>query len=657
MRRLLVLLCCLLPTVAHAERGVHRFLEVAISPDGSTVADVEGDAPPGGLVPAVQRLVLRPAAGGGAPVTVALPCGTVPQCWPSSPAWSHDGRHLAFALRTPGTHRDSLYSVAADGSGLSRLLDFDGTLTTLRYGPGEALAVLAVAGADKEVGASQSGAALVGTLGGSVREERIGVLANGALAWASPPDLFVDQYDWRPDGRGFVGTAAHGDGDDNYWFARLYAFDRASGRATELLHPGLREQLADPVVSPDGRSVAFIGGLMSDFGATGGDVFLLPLKAGAAPVDLTPGMPASATSVYWNCRNGALQGRVLENTKQELVDWGAQPARASRRVVFSGTGSLDANDTDPVSVACAAPVSATVRQDFTTPPEIAVGRAGDWRTITHANAGQTMPLVARSLVWSNEGRRIQGWLLLPTGQDGRPVPGRRPMITLVHGGPAWASEPLFPGAGRTRDLLERGYAVFLPNPRGSFGQGEAFTQGNVGDFGHGDFRDIMSGIDAAIGSEPIDGQRLGITGGSYGGYMAMWAVTQTDRFSAAVALAGVSDWLSMYGESDVANSLRPYYPASIYADPAPYARSSPINFITHVHTPTAAYVGERDIECPPGQTEEFWHALTALHVPTEAVIYAGEGHGIRDPADVADLRRRVVAWFDRYLDRPAVAQR
>jgi dipeptidyl aminopeptidase/acylaminoacyl peptidase len=223
------------------------------------------------------------------------------------------------------------------------------------------------------------------------------------------------------------------------------------------------------------------------------------------------------------------------------------------------------------------------------------------------------------------------------------------MVTLVHGGPAAVVRPRFFGPGRWRTLLEHGYALLLPNARGSFGQGERFTAANVRDFGHGDLRDILKGIDAAEKVAPIDDGRLGITGHSYGGFMTMWAVTQTHRFKAAVAGAGISNWLSYYGENGIDAWMIPYFGASVYDDPAVYARSSPINFIRKVRTPTFVDVGERDVECPAPQTQEFWHALKELGVPTACVIYAGEGHHVRNPENVAESERRTLAWFDKYL--------
>jgi len=233
------------------------------------------------------------------------------------------------------------------------------------------------------------------------------------------------------------------------------------------------------------------------------------------------------------------------------------------------------------------------------------------------------------------------------------------MIVSIHGGPAAAATPMFLSArGSTLFLLQAGYRVLLPNPRGSFGQGARFAQANRRDFGHGDLRDILRGIDAAEAAAPVDDRRLGLTGYSYGGYMTMWTVTQTDRFRAAVAGAGVSNWQSYYGENGIDQWMLPFFGASVYDDPAIYARSSPITFIRNVHTPSFAFVGDADVECPLPQTQEFTHALRTLGVPTEFVVYPGQGHGMHDPAALADSRRRTLAWFGRWLgapDRPATA--
>jgi dipeptidyl aminopeptidase/acylaminoacyl peptidase len=171
----------------------------------------------------------------------------------------------------------------------------------------------------------------------------------------------------------------------------------------------------------------------------------------------------------------------------------------------------------------------------------------------------------------------------------------------------------------------------------------------VKDFGYGDLRDVMAGVDEVVKKTPIDESRMGVTGWSYGGYMTMWTVTQTQRFKAAVAGAGIADWLSYYGENSIDEWMIPYFGASVYDDPAVYAKSSPITFIKQVKTPTLVVVGERDGECPAPQSFEFWHALKTIGVPTELVVYAGEGHSFREAKNRLDVLRRTLAWFEEYL--------
>jgi dipeptidyl aminopeptidase/acylaminoacyl peptidase len=630
-----------------APRLVHRYLNVEISPNGELVASVEGDSSKSGGAPTVRDLVIRRVSSGAA-ITVPMPCGRVPQCWPDAPTWSSDGKHLSFALRTPGSHARSIYTVGADGDGLNKLLDFSGTIVHLRYLPDGRLAMLAIQNATKEVGATQAGAPIAGDLDAAPPEQRIAVLELGALRWVSPPDLFVYEYDWRGGGKGFIGTAAPGDGDNNWWTAKLYAFPESGTDARVVYTPAdARQQLAMPKVSRDGSKVAFIAGIMSDFGSTGGDVYTLSLDGGGA-TNLMQDSRASATAITWRC-DDHLQAELLAGDKTQIADLGSglKPERA--RILWSGEESFG-DRAGGISTACPSGVTADAHESFTAAPEIEIGMIGHWRNLTAVNAGLSVPARAQSIWWKNDGFDIQGWLLLPLHAD-----GKMPMITQVHGGPAAAVTPGFAGPGIVTALLEHGYAVFRPNPRGSYGQGERFTQANVRDFGHGDLRDILTGIDAAAKVAPIDTERLGLTGGSYGGFMSMWAVTQTNRFKAAVAAAGISDWLSYYGENGIDAWMIPFFGKSAYDDPAVYAASSAINYMHNVKTPTFAYVGEHDIECPAPQTQEFWHAMKAMNVPTSIMIYPGEGHGLRDPEHLADAEQRTLAWFDKYLNWPLPA--
>ena len=624
---------------------LHYFMDLATSPDKLHIVTVEGDTSPSGGAPTIRDLIIH-GIDGKSGTTVKLPCGRVKQCWPESPAWTPDSQKITFALRSPGSHARSIYQVNADGSGIKKLISFNGTISDLSYNTKGQLAMLATEHATKELGAVEAGAPISGDLDANTPEQRIAILDKDGLRWASPANLFIYQYDWIPDGSGFVGTAAEGDGDNNWWVAKLYTFRNAQAKV--LYEPATRQQqLADPVVSRDGKTVAFIAGIMSDFGSTGGDIFSIPLTGGAA-LNVTPKLPASVTSIEWMC-NGTLQASVLAGDQSQLTNFGNGSAPNAGHVLWSTRDTVHVEHIKQTDL-CKSDATAMIQQTFTTPPEIAVGEVGQWRQITHVNEHLKTSYPVQSLNWKSDQFSVQGWLILPDAGSGKSGAGSKlPMITIVHGGPAAANRPRFIDSGTARSLLDKGYAIFLPNPRGSYGQGEDFTASNVRDFGYGDLRDILSGVDAAIAAAPIDPQRLGITGHSYGGFMTMWAVTQTNRFKAAVAGAGISNWLSYYGENGIDEWMIPYFGKSVYEDPEVYAKSSPINFIRQVRTPTLSLVGGSDLECPAPQTQEFGHALKALGIPSSTIIYPGEGHAFRDPATYADVEKRTLDWFATYL--------
>jgi hypothetical protein len=250
------------------------------------------------------------------------------------------------------------YTVDADGGSLTRLLQFDGTLSDLRYASDGRLAMLATAGANKEVGAAQAGAAVTGDLGGPPPEQRIATLEGGRLNFLSPPDLYVYQFDCLPDG-GFIGAAAPGDGDNNWWVAKIYAFSDGQARVI-FTPPDVRHQIANPHVSPDGRQVAFVSGIMSDFGSTGGDVYTMPVSGGAA-TDITPGLQASATAIGWAC-DGRLLATLLAGDQTQIVELGAQGAQ---KRLWSGPESLE--EADSGLAGCASLVTAFAHESFTAP--------------------------------------------------------------------------------------------------------------------------------------------------------------------------------------------------------------------------------------------------------------------------------------------------
>jgi dipeptidyl aminopeptidase/acylaminoacyl peptidase len=634
--------------------GLHQHGDLALSPAGDLVATVDSlepfvsGAPSHAPPPPHGQIVVRRVSDGVERLRLD-PCGS---CSYDALAWSPDGKTLAFIASDHKAGTALLESASADGSGPVRTLArIVGVADVARWSPdGTRIALLAVPNAHKQIGATQAGAAQVGDLDALdvADEQRIGIVDadGGEVAYVSPADTFVYEYTWTPDARGFVATAAKGNGDNNWWVAKLVAIDAKSRGLRVIASP--TTQLNFPTISADGREVAFIGGLMSDFGSVGGDIYTAPFAGGAA-VDVTPGYKGSFTSLTRRGDTLYATAVIKDRTAIAKVD----PVSGAVQVLRAEPFSLSAGD-DRVALSADGAIAAAVAQDFEHAPAIYAGPIASWAPITHDNADLAPQVEARSVNWTSDGFDVQGWLLAPRKVSA----GLHPMVVVIHGGPSAAAMPTYVagvaggsvvGRGPVKDMIDRGYFVLLPNPRGSYGQGEAFTRANIRDFGGGDLRDILAGVDAVEKIAPIDDKRLGVMGHSYGGFMTMWTVTHSQRFKAAIAGAGVSNWISYYGENGIDEWMPPFFGDTAYNDPAIYIKLSPLTTIKDAHTPTFLYVGERDVECPEPQTLEFWRGLKAVGVPTQMIVYAGEGHGIRQPADYLDLERREVGWLDRYL--------
>ena len=619
------------------------FAGLTMAPAGDRLAVIEADQVENAAAEPHKRVVLRSALT-GAVLATHDPCAT---CDYQDPAFSPDGHRIAFLARDRKAGTTTLW-LATDGVLAARTM-IQGVAGRPRFSPdGKTLAMLAVVGAHKDVGATQAAAPQVGEIGESFDEQRITVIpveGDAVVRTVSPADTFVYEYDWTPDGRGFVATAAKGDGDNNWWIATLDRVDLASGTLTPITAP--KDQLNYPRMSPDGNAVAYIGGIMSDFGSVGGDLWLVPATGGAAR-NLTPGFAGSFTSLMW--RGNHLVATALVGDRMTILS--VDPATGKTGTLWSAPATIRAGDANVALDARGVRAAALIEdyahaQDITAGP---IGKLGVDNGLTHANAALVAAGTARSVTWTSDGRSVQGWLLAPA----RIEPGKTyPMVVEVHGGPSAASTPAFFAndfrGGLARKLLEKGYFVFFPNPRGSYGQGEAFTRANVRDFGGGDLRDILAGIDAVEKIAPVDDRRLGLFGHSYGGFMAMWTVTHSQRFHAVVAGAGIANWISYYGENGIDRWMIPFFGASAYDDPAIYRQLSPLETIKQARTPTFIYVGERDVECPTPQSVEFWHALNAMGVKNKLLILEGEGHGIRKPEHVRQVNDGALGWFDTYL--------
>ncbi len=576
------------------------------------------------------------------------------RCREGEPQWSPRSDKIAFLsdAQTPGQLQ--LYIAdAATGKLVTNqpLTHLEGYVSHLHWSPdGNYLSVLYVEKASREPSPMAAENRATGLIDSAINRnvQRIVVVnaATGEAQQVSPAQLYVFEYDWSPDSKSFAYTAAPPPGDDNWYIAKLYTQSVLKADTTLVYTPA--RQIAVPRWSPDGKHIAFIEGLMSDQGGTGGEIFMMASTANSKPKNLTPDRASTPSWFTWKPDGNMLftefaGGSVALSTL--TVSSGATQtiwkSDASIRAGYEETGLSVAYTKAEVSIAF-------ISSSWNRLPEILYGDFKKQTQLTHLNDTIHKPAIRTdNITWTNEGKHIQGWLLYPQNYD---ASKHYPMLVCVHGGPAWITTPSWSGPDFSATVYTQlGYFVFYPNAQGSYGQGEAFTLANRRGWGFGDLRDIISGMDTIINRLPVDGNRVGILGWSYGGAMAMFSVTQTNRFSAAVSGAGACDWQSYYGQNAIDKWMLSYFGASPYEDPAAYAKVSAITYIKKAKTPTLVLVGERDGEAPAPQSFQFWHALKELQVPTQLMVYADEGHSFEKSENLIDVTVRTIEWFNKYL--------
>ncbi|HET7034805.1 MAG TPA: S9 family peptidase [Thermomicrobiaceae bacterium] len=479
------------------------------------------------------------------------------------------------------------------------------------------------------------------------RYDRLWLLdaSSGDARLLTEEPLNIWEFAWAPDGRALAAIASARPQRWSWYGARLVRIDTADGRITTLHTP--ESQLARPAWSPDGRGVAVVASTWSDPGMTGGDLLLVPVDGGQAR-NLTPGAARSYLSLHWQPDSQSLLASALERGQAAICEVGVH---GGSETLWRGEHAFASH---AISVDREGRRVAAALSGLTEPPEAWAGELDggiSWRQVSGHNAvlaGQFTAEVEEVSWAASDGRESRGLLLRPQGRAGE----RLPLVTMIHGGPTAASGYSYPAggvAGWIPGLLERGAAIFLPNPRGSTGWGLEYAEANHRDMGGGDLDDILAGIDSLAQRGQADPERLGVCGWSYGGYLTAWAITQTTRFRAAIAGACISNWFSFHGTSDIPAFDEVFYRADPYALDGPYAARSPVFFADRVGTPTLFLHGERDTCCNVGQPMEMFRALRDRGVETQCVIYPREGHPVRERAHRQDMLERGLAWFTRHL--------
>jgi dipeptidyl aminopeptidase/acylaminoacyl peptidase len=441
----------------------------------------------------------------------------------------------------------------------------------------------------------------------------------------------VGEVEWLPSGdRLIISATDHPESDEDT--ERIFSVNVADGKMTQLLVP--RGPFGEIKISKDGKWVSYVGCRVD--GPEPHDLYILPV-AGGTPKNLTAtSIDRQISGYFW--RPDATIVAVVEDGFRSKLSRVTLDGKATDLPVLPVNPR--ALDLSPVSDSVFAFSGGTSTQ----PNEIwlANGSSPAVRVSDFNKDWASVQLVAPELFRykSFDGTEIEGALLLPANYDGH---SKLPLITLVHGGPTgrWADSVEDWG----QLLAAHGYAIFYPNVRGSTGYGENFVEMNRADWGGGDFKDVIAGVDALIARGVADPNRLGIGGWSYGGYMSEWAITQTARFKAAVSGAGMADLIAEFG-TESHPSYDEWFFGQPYEKPEGFLHSSPFMYMKNAKTPTLILQGENDTTDPLGQSQQLYRGLKHYSVKAELVEYPREPHGPQEEKHNLDILNRILRWYD-----------
>lgn len=570
-----------------------------------------------------------------------------------SPAWSPDGSTLAFLSDRTNEGEAQLYLSRGEVGEAIPAPTVRGTVEHIAWSPdGSRILVLL----------AEEGAELAGAQGSGREKERAEIpdwmpevrstrepagwrrlymydVERNLLEPWSREGLNVWEADWCGS-QEVVAVASEDPGEASWYRSPLVIIDD-SGKE-RVLYESAEDQLGWATASPDGELIAVIEAFCSDRLIVAGDVRIVsPDGELLRSLELDD---LDVTFVLWQGRNlfavgvSDLQTRVVrhdfdEDRTEDIFTTDGSYAPSHLPVIFPAPDGVVA-----------------VAHSYDRPYELVHLTLGRERAIaSFRDQGTehvgTMRGALETVSWNApDGLEIHGYVVTPRGQ------GPHPMILFVHGGPVGSWQNMWMMRDPSIPLLvDRGYAVFLPNPRGSSGRGRDFAIRVKGDMGGKDAQDLISGVEALIARGIVDEDRLGVTGGSYGGFMSCELVTQTDLFKAAVPIVPVSNFISQHNTSNIGAWDEEFITEPFTVPGGRYHEQSPVMFVEDVKTPTFLTAGAVDRCTPPTQAIEFHQALADRGIETDIAIYPNEGHGVRNFPAIIDHDARVLAWFDRHL--------
>jgi dipeptidyl aminopeptidase/acylaminoacyl peptidase len=627
--------------------SIAQVTDAQIAPDGSAIVYQVGrlrgaDEPPG----AARTELWTVPFTGGAPRRFT-------NMEDRSPRWSPDSTRVAvLGRRGDGATTTQVVIVSASGDAVRALTSAPASVTSFKWAPdGRSIAFTYTDPATDEERKNTAAGRDWTVMDRNYKHTRLYRIdvATGRTDLVTKADLTVHDYDWSPDSQQIViGAATTPTIDDSFMGVRLYIVPAAGGTPEPFVSTTGKVQF--PRWSPDGRTIAWLGAVSTDY-PYAGTVFISPARsrtAGAPDrMNLTGTAESTAMWLGWQPGSGdtlTYLAAERQDVRLHLMTGSSKTTLSASGLVPVGTPSFSANGARVALVA----------HSPTHPPEVFAGEvAKGVNRITTTNPDLArIALGAQEIVtWkAKDGWMIEGVLVKPVGfRSGV----RYPLVVQPHGGPESADPNGWSGFySRWGQMLAgAGFLTLYPNYRGSIGRGTAFAKADHKDLMGKEFQDILDGIDHLVATGLADPDRVGIGGGSYGGYTSAWATTfASDRFKAAIPWMGISNWISMTGTSDIfLENSTVHWALVMYENYDKYWERSPLKYIDRAKTPTLIVHGAADPRVPPGQSLELYTALKWKGVPVEYVSYPREGHGLAERAHQEDFMKRVLEFFQKHL--------
>jgi dipeptidyl aminopeptidase/acylaminoacyl peptidase len=650
---------------------ITRLSSAQISPEGSRIVYVAtrpraADAPRGA---AWSDLWVVPFAG-GAPRRL-----TTADAEDKSPAWSPDGRFIAFlSARGAEKAKTRLWVMPADGGEPRPLSGEKSDVESFAWSrDARSIAYVSIDPKSEAKEKDEKEGRDWQVVDQDLRPRRLWVVqadgdaggtaaaeGTGAAPAPRPVDALGDrsvwEFGWGPDARTIVAAVSDTPRtDDSYMAKRILILPVDPGaRSRQLV--GNVGKIGQLYWSLDGARIAWRGGV-DGTDPSAGSLFVAEV-AGGAPRNLTGDREESVGDIVW-LQGDTVIASMVQGTRTALVAIDVRDPASRRVLVAPGPhafGEVSASR-DGRRFAFAASTAGGPAEVYAASAEAAGRRRSPPpapRRLTDAHPRlATLPRGRQeTFAWkATDGLPVEGVLIHPAGDRHRES---HPLVVIVHGGPesqyldGWNTGYNAPGQA----LAERGCYVFYPNYRGSTGRGVAYSKANHRDLGGREFLDILDGIDALKARFRIDPKRVGITGGSYGGYFTGLAVMRwSDRFAAGVALFGISDWLSFLGQSDIPiENSAVHWSLWCYENEETCRNASPVSHLRSARTPTLIMQGEADLRVPKAQSDQLYAALRWKAVPVEYVVFPRAKHGFTEREHQIEACRRLLGWFEKYLD-------